>query len=266
MEPREHLIYLSLKHQGDYKKIHDAIQLKNFHRDPETDKLYDHLNCKAVTILDPDYPSCFHEALASPYVLFYQGNLELLRDEGRCITMIGSRLPNDYALQETERLSRELAEEGYVIVSGLAKGVDAAAHRGAIKYGKTVAILGNGIRRYYPSDNAALQDEIGRSGLLISEYPPDIPPAMHHFPSRNRLLASAGKITLCMAAAPKSGSLITVGFALHYGKDVGCLPDRSSEHSECNRMIKEGAWMIESKEDIVDIMNCRRKHPWEKKT
>ena len=266
MESREMLIYLSLLHQGDFQKINDAILLKNYRRDPETDKRFDNLNCRAVTILDPDYPESLFEALCRPYVLFYQGNLELLRDEGHCITMIGSRLPNDYALEETERLSRELAEEGYVIISGLAKGIDAAAHRGAIKYGKTVAFLGNGIHRYYPSENAKLQDEIGRSGLLISEYPPDTPPGIRHFPARNRLLAAAGKITLCMAAAPKSGSLITVSHALYYGKDVGCLPDRSTEHSECNRMIKEGAWMIESKEDVLDIVTCKRKHPWEKKS
>lgn len=265
MEPREILIYLALLYNGDYRKINDAIQTRCFRRNPVTDKIYENLNCKAVTSLDPDFPKCFDHTICQPFVLFYQGNLELLRDQERCITMIGSREANDYVLQETERLARELAEDGYVIVSGLARGVDAAAHRGAIKYGKTIAFLGNGIRRYYPADNAELQDEIGRSGLLISEYPPDVSPAMRHFPARNRLIAAAGKITLCMAATPQSGSLITVNFALHDGKEVGCLPERSTEHSECNQMIKEGAWMIESKEDILDMMTGCKKHPGEEK-
>ena len=254
MTSRDILIYLALQYQGDYERIVDAVHLKTFNRDPETDQRFQSLRCKTVTILDPDYPPAIADAIRPPFVLFYEGNLGLLQEPHRCITVVGSRHASDYAMEETRRLSAELASDGYIIISGLAQGIDTAAHEGAVKYGKTVAILGNGINRCFPSSNRDLQQRIRREGLLISEYPPDVHPEGKRFPARNRLLAACGQGVLCMSAKQRSGTMVTIAFALHYGKDVGCLPERSTEHNYCNEMIKEGAWLIETKQDVLDMI------------
>lgn len=255
MTNRDLLIYLSLIHDGSYRKIVDAIRT-NAEYDPETvEKEVRALKCKTVTYMDDDYPACFNTAICPPLVLYYYGNLELLQDIGQTVTIVGARDASEHALNETRRLSKELAEDGYVIISGLAQGIDTSAHEGAVKYGKTVAILGNGLNRFYPYKNKDLQNEIRRSGLVITEYPPDVPPNQRNFPARNRLIAAAGNATLAMEAAIQSGTAITVSFALHYGRSVGCLPGRPNENPLGNTLIKEGAALIESKEDVIALLN-----------
>ena len=263
MDGRDLLVFLSLKYNGDQRAISRALRAREDYEVEEVSNAISRLRCRYVTICDPDYPEPMRTAPLPPFVLYYYGNLELIRDLGRTISIVGSRKPSAYSLEQTTRLARELAEDGYVIVSGLAKGIDAAALEGAVKYGKSVAILGNGIDYCYPSENKELQRLIKKNGLLISEYPPSSAPSPTHFPERNRLIAAVGNATIITSAQAHSGTLITVAFALSIGRDIGCLPHPAGEDSYCNVLIKEGAMLVESKEDAVSILNPHLRCPEE---
>lgn len=255
MNPRDALIYLSLKYKGDYTSISSAIRLREEVDSNTVDLVVKNLKCKVTTILDPDYPASLQSAIRPPFVIYYRGNLELIQDLDRTIGFVGSRDASSETLQYCENLSRELAEDGYVIVSGLARGVDTAALKGALKYGKAVAVLGNGINHYYPSENEELQKIIGSNGLLLSEYPPNLTPTTHQFPDRNRLIAAIANAMVIGNADLHSGTMITATFAMSYGRDVGCLPSLPGKNSGCNALIKDGALLVETKEDVLSLLN-----------
>ena len=252
---RDILIYMALKYGGQRNVVMKALHDREECKAEEVVASLSRLRCKVTTIFDADFPSCMKTSLCPPMVLFYQGDLNLIRDINQNIAIVGSRECNQYVLKYTREISNNLAERGYSIVSGLAKGVDTAALEAALPYGKAVAILGNGFNYCYPSENEKLQKHIAKNGLLISEYPPSIPPVAQQFPVRNRLIAAAGNITLVTSAKAHSGTLITAGFALECGRGVGCLPERVGEESVCNEMIKEGAGLVESADDVIDLIN-----------
>ncbi len=232
---REKLIAYSFYYGGEYDKVYRAVKEKL--------PIEARVDPKAVTILDEGYPKCFLDLKYPPLVFYYEGDLSLLNRE--CIGIVGSRSACDYALKATKGLSRHYSDK--VIVSGLAKGIDAAAHENA---SSTIGILGCGIKRIYPYCNRRLIDKIKKKGLVISEYPEFTAPLAHHFPFRNRLIAALSKTLYIMQSKAASGTMTSVNEALELGREVRVLPydiyDEAGYHN--NTLIYEGATPIQRQE------------------
>ena len=251
----EILVYLSIIHKGDWNKIYESILNKVPIDKDEVLKLTRDLECKYITILDASYPLCLKSIYKPPFVLFYKGDISLLSDNNFKIAVIGSRLNSDYGKDITEKICKELIEkkENCVIVSGLAKGIDSIAHQCCLNNnGKTIAVLGNGLDIIYPKENKNLYNNIIDKGLLISEYPPGTMPNKENFPIRNRLIAGISNCVAVMEAKTKSGTMNTVSHALEDGKQIFCVPDKCDVFSGCNKLIKEGAKLIENAIDILE--------------
>ncbi len=195
-----------------------------------------------------DYPSLLREISHPPVLLFVKGKIEC-----PCIAVVGTRRATSYGRGIAQEFSWKLASSGITVVSGLAHGIDTWAHRGALRGGKTVAVLGSGAFNIYPASNRSLAEEIAGSGALVSEFFPEDPPARFRFPLRNRIIAGMSFATLVVEAPLRSGALITARLALEYGRDVFAVPgDISRTTSQgANRLIQEGAKPVLSVEDIV---------------
>jgi DNA processing protein len=172
------------------------------------------------------------------------------------LAIVGSRGPTAGGREQAHAFGRACAEAGVVVTSGLARGIDAAAHLGALERGPTVAVLGNGIEECYPRSHRALLARIAAEGLVLSEHPPDTPSRRQHFPSRNRLIAGLSLATLVVEAALQSGALITARLAAVAGRDVCALP--GSVHNPlargCHQLIREGAALVESPEEVLALL------------
>ena len=207
---------------------------------------------KIACVEDADYPSLLAQIHDPPYLFYYQGELGILR--GLCIAIVGSRKASNYGLTQSHRFGREMAQEGIVVVSGMARGIDTEAHRGALEVGgKTVAVLGSGLDIIYPPENEKLFKEIAQQGIVISEFPPHTHPEPGNFPIRNRLISGLSQGVLVVEAQKRSGALITVDFALEQGRDVFALPGPiNSLNSEgTNNLIKQGACLVTEINDIL---------------
>lgn len=257
IKAKELLAYLSLIHKGDWNLMYDDIRRKRRFDTKEAVSIVEKCGCKYVTLVDDDYPTILKECIKPPLVLWYRGNLELLSRFDRNVTIVGSRKCSDYGEQMTKKVASELAERGIGIVSGLARGIDTAALSEANRFGKAIAVLGNGIDVNYPEENAALQEEIGRTGLLISEYPEGVGPEASHFPCRNRILACLSKLTLVAEAYEKSGTLITAAYALNLNRELACFPFRADEGSAGNMLIKDGALLVESASEVLEAIDYK---------
>ena len=225
---REKLISYSFYYGGEYGQIEKAIAEDEPYRECKVEN--------ALTILDEDYPKKLRDLEKAPYVLYYKGDLSLLRQEA--IGVVGSRNPCDYALQATRKLVK--ANNDKVIISGLAKGIDACAHENALK---TIGVLGCGIDYIYPFCNYDLIRKVEKTGLILSEYPGLSKPYGYHFPFRNRIIAALSERVYVMQSAKKSGTMTTVNEALHLGKAVSVLPYDlfAEEGRQNNLLIYEGA-------------------------
>jgi len=202
---------------------------------------------------DPDYPANLAAVSDPPAVLFVRGALES-RDLVS-VAVVGSRFASMPGLTFTEKLCRELAEQGVTVVSGLAVGIDGAAHRGALKgNGRTLAALGCGLDMDYPRPNADLRERIPRSGALITEFPLGIPPAAGHFPLRNRIISGLSLGVVVVEAGERSGSLITARLALEQGREVFAVPGLARHHRSVgpHRLLRDGAKLVETVEDILE--------------
>ncbi len=208
-----------------------------------------YIDASAMTILDVDYPSALRALDDPPYVLYLKGNRALLSTPG--VAVVGSRSMTPYAETMTRWIVASLASR-YTIISGLAKGVDATAHREALVKGKTIAVLGCGIDQVYPLENADLFELIAQKGLILSEYPGSTPPLKAHFPWRNRLVAALSSTVIVTQADYRSGSMITVRQALALGKDVVTIPYRIGdlEGVACNALIRDGAGILMDASDL----------------
>jgi DNA processing protein len=188
----------------------------------------------------------------APEYLFVQGNSDRLAE--RCLSVVGTRRPSDRGLAAAFRFGHALGESGLVVVSGLALGVDSAAHRGALAAnGFTVAVLGHGLDRIYPSVNRELaQSILRRGGCLVSEYAPGVPPLRPYFPLRNRIIAALSELTIVIEAAKRSGSLITAQYALDLGRELAVLPGRFDDvaYEGGHRLIQDGAALVLEPEEI----------------
>ncbi|HHX19779.1 MAG TPA: DNA-protecting protein DprA [Clostridiaceae bacterium] len=209
-----------------------------------------------ITIVDSEYPQRLLHTDQPPSILFCRGeNLAILND-AFLVTVIGTRNPSFYGLEVTNKLCAELVRRGITIVSGGARGIDGQAHKAAIKGGTaTVSVLGCGIDVTYPKEHSNLFEKISRIGVLISEYSSGTMPRRHHFPARNRILAGLSDAVLVTEASRFSGTLITAGFAADYGRDVCAVPGSilSGSSRSCHDLIREGAVIVESIDDIPQI-------------
>jgi DNA processing protein len=201
---------------------------------------------------DEDYPAMLREIPGPPLLLYVNGDTGLLQLPA--LAIIGSRNPTQGGTRNAQEFARHLARQGFVIVSGMAQGIDAAAHRGALDAnGKTIAFLGTGIDRVYPAGNRELAHEIASHGALISEYPLGAAPERWHFPERNRLISGLSLGTLVVEAARRSGSLITARLAGEQGREIFALP--GSIHNAlargCHELIRQGAKLVETADDIL---------------
>lgn len=198
-----------------------------------------------------DYPEMLAQLRGAPLLLFVNGNIDALHMPS--LAIVGSRNPTRGGIRNAVDFSRHLANNGYQIVSGLAQGIDTAAHRGALQAGgRTLAVLGHGIDRVYPAQNHDLAHQIAENGALVSEYPIGSPPDKRHFPERNRIISGLSLGTLVIEAARRSGSLITARLAAEQGREVFALP--GSIHNPlargCHELIRQGAKLVESAADI----------------
>lgn len=217
------------------------------------------LGASMLSSLNDDYPPYLREIADPPVVLWVLGHPEVL---GRpSVSVVGSRDAMSSSLHFARELGRGLAEAGLAVVSGLAYGVDTAAHQGALEAGGTcVAVLGSGVGRIYPKANSALAGQIAGTGAVVSELPPDAPPRPRHFPLRNRIISGLSRGTVVVEASERSGSLITAKQALDQGRCVMAVPGGTlaGRHRGCHSLLKEGARLVESVEDVLDELNWPR--------
>ena len=203
-------------------------------------------------LIDDSYPPLLKEIADPPECLWTRGDRALL--SGIAVAVIGARTASPEGLIAASEIAFDLARAGIVVVSGLARGIDAAAHRGALDAGgKTVAVLGTGIDRRYPPENERLQEEIESSGLVITEFPPGAPPEDWHFPKRNRVISGLSRAVVVVEARDKSGSLITARLAADQGRDVMAVPGTivGGRNRGANALLRDGAKLVESAVDIL---------------
>lgn len=230
---------------SEIKKVYEKI-------DP--DKLYRQYldaGCKVTVYGDEDYPQMLSQIYDPPLLLFYYG--ELPEPDEICITVIGTRKCTNYGKQVAEIFARDLAEQGIVIVGGMARGIDSAGHRGALNGGgKTVAVLGSGLDVIYPPENDKLYAQICANGAVVSEFPLGTGPLARNFPRRNRIMSGFSQGILVVEAGEKSGTSLTVDYALQQGRDVFAVPGpvTASSSKGTNRLLKQGAKFALCAEDI----------------
>lgn len=283
--PRERLIYMTqcrrvsrrlirlfLSYDSSLKKIfkhtpHELNRLfsiplkkaKQIHQDLQQIKAIDTqshnmLQYDMVTILDSQYPELLKQIHDPPLVLYTMGDQTLLKSEPK-LSVIGTRQPSQEAKIKVIKIVQPLIEHQWTIVSGMARGVDGFAHELSLRLrGKTIAVLGGGFYHIYPREHQGLFQAIVKHGLVISEYPPDVPPARYHFPERNRIISGLSFGTLVVEAKERSGTLITVDQALDQGREVYAVPGSPfiPQTKGCHQMIQDGAKLVIDAQDILE--------------
>jgi DNA processing protein len=206
-----------------------------------------------LTETDPDYPRLLHEIPDPPGLLFVRGTLQ--PSDALALGIVGTRHATPYGLRQADRLAQALARTGLTIVSGLARGIDAAAHRGALTAGgRTIAVLGSGVLNIYPPEHQKLAEEITAQGALISEVPPRAAPMAGVFPQRNRIISGLALGAIIVEAGDRSGALITARHAMEQGKEVFAVPGSIENRSVrgCHRLIRDGVTLVESADDVLE--------------
>ncbi len=204
------------------------------------------------------YPLHLATVAAAPEALYVRGHV--CDDDALAVAIVGSRRATPYGLEVAERLAAELAARGVTVVSGLARGIDTAAHQGALSAGgRTIAVLGSGVDVIYPSENRRLADRIAECGALVSQFVPGTRPLPYNFPERNRVIAGLSLGVVVVEAAERSGSLITAGFAAELGREVMAVPGRitSVESRGTHRLIQDGAALVQDGEDVIAALPAR---------
>jgi len=226
-------------------------------RSPEyLDQLFedmDRCECAAITQDDPGYPALLRTIDDAPPVLFVRGNTSLI--EGDAVAIVGARNCTAYGTRMARKIARELSMAGVTVVSGLARGIDSVAHRGAIDAeARTVAVLGSGVDVIYPNEHRMLADEIiARGGSVVSELKPGTPPRGQHFPARNRIISGMCDGLLLIEAAKRSGTMTTVSFALDQGREVFALPGQADSplSASTHALIRDGARLVTSARELM---------------
>jgi DNA processing protein len=202
---------------------------------------------------DDDYPRALREIHDPPAILFVRGTI--LPQDALAVAMVGSRHATHYGIAQAERLAGSLARAGLTITSGLARGIDAAAHRGALAAGgRTIAVLGSGLLNIYPPEHAELAEQVVAAGAVVSEVPPPSPPVAGAFPQRNRIITGISLGVLVVEASTHSGALISARHAMEQGRDVFAVPGPIDSRMSrgCHRLIRDGAKLVETAEDVLE--------------
>ena len=242
---------------GIGKEVAEGIATWESHVDlaAELTRIAD-FGAQVFTRESPEYPPDLREIYNPPIVLYVWGTL-IARDH-RAVSVVGSRKTSHYGLDCAKKLSYQLAYAGLTVVSGLARGIDTAAHQGALAaQGRTVAVIGSGLMQLYPPENQGLAEKIIESGAVVTEFPMEFPPARENFPYRNRIVAGWGQGLLVVEAGLNSGALITAGQAIDQGRQVYAVPgpiDRPTSAGS-NRLIQQGAKLVTGASDILDDLN-----------
>lgn len=237
------------------------FQVKKKLLDPH--RVLEEYRTKGISVVlrnDPLFPACLLQVMNIPCILYCCGDISLLNQKS--LAIVGARKATAYGLQQARTIARRIAQEGLVIVSGLARGIDAAAHEGALAAdGATVAVLGSGLNKPYPRETLHLFKRICEDGLVISEYPPDTAPLRTNFPIRNRIISGLSLGVCVVEAQAKSGSLITCDLALEQGKDVFAVPGPVTSPNSIGplRLIQSGAKLVIYPEDILEELGIEVK-------
>lgn len=239
--------------------IADALKLRplELHAFRQTTALEE--DPTVLTILDPLYPALLREMDAPPLALHVDGDASSLRDP--CVAIVGSRDATRYGLNVARMLAGALARAGVTVVSGFARGIDAAAHAAAIEAGgRTVAVLGTGLAIDYPRGNRTLRRQLRSSGALVSEFAHHTPPRPQNFPIRNRIIAGLSRAVIVVEAGLRSGSLVTARLAMEQNRDVLAVPGSILSHTAdgCHRLIQQGAKLVSTIDDVFDELNLPR--------
>lgn len=250
--PQEKLIAVSGIGQEIANQIH-SLKKEDIDREFNLASKY---NLKIITMEDEEYPENLKQIPDPPIVLYLKGEF---KDEDRfSIAIVGSRRASFYGLSCAERFASDLSHQGLTIVSGMARGIDTCAHRGALKVGgRTIAVMGSGFKHIYPPENKELIQEISQEGVVISEFSIDTKPLRQNFPRRNRVISGMSLGLLVIEAARNSGALITTDFALEQGREVFALPGKvdSCTSFGTNELIKQGAKLVSCVDDILQELN-----------
>ncbi len=236
-----------------------ASDIRNILASDEFNKEIRDINNEGIQVLCPEdvlYPALLNEIYDPPPVLYLKGDLSLL--DKTTISVVGCRRASFNGLQLSGRISSDLSRRGICVVSGFARGIDTAAHKGALKGpGSTVAVLGSGLKCVYPPENKGLFDEISRHGIVMSEFPLNTAPHRGNFPRRNRIISGMSLGVVVVEAAQRSGSLITANLALSQNRDVFAMPGAANSVNAkgTNKLIKEGAKLVENVDDIIEELN-----------
>lgn len=219
----------------------------------EASETLDNMGARIVSLWDPDYPPSLRAIHDPPALLYLRGTLP----PAEALAVVGARRGTAHGRRLTNRICAEIASRGITVVSGLARGIDTAAHEGALKgAGATVAVLGCGLDRIYPPENARLYSRISEQGAILSEYPPGTPPLAGHFPGRNRIISGLSRGVLVVEASAGSGSLITAEFALEQGREVFAVPGAVDAPTSggVNQLLKDGARLVTETRDILEVL------------
>lgn len=207
---------------------------------------------RLINFFDKEYPANLKDIYDPPILLYVKG--KFLKEDELAIAIVGSRRASFYGLSTSQKLARELSGFGITIVSGLARGIDSAAHKGALSSkGRTIAVLGNGLSKIYPPENKLLAEKIIDEGVILSEFSMDTPPSGYNFPRRNRIISGLSLGTIVVEASKGSGALITARFALEQNREVFAVPGNVSQATSfgSNQLIKEGAKLVENVLDVI---------------
>ena len=211
-----------------------------------------------ITLWDEAYPDSLKEIADAPLVLYVKGSLEI--QEALSIAIVGSRKASFYGSSVAQKFGGQFADLGFTLVSGMARGIDTAVHHGVLNAkGKTIAVLGCGLKHVYPAENKKLLESIVQSGAVLSEFPMQMEPLAYNFPRRNRLISGLSLGVIVVEAAQRSGALITADFALEQGREVFAIPGRIDQASAygTNNLIKQGAKLITCVEDVLEDLQPR---------
>ena len=224
------------------------------------ERMYSETECapERIVLGDARYPENLREITTPPEQLYVRGSFAA--EDALAVAIVGSRAATSYGLAVAERLAADLAARGVTVVSGLARGIDSAAHRGALRVGGwTIAVLGSGVDVIYPPENRRLASEIASHGAVVSQFEPGTRPLARHFPARNRVIAGLALAVVVVEAAEKSGSLITAGLAGEMGREVMAVPGllTSGQSVGAHRLIQDGAALIQGWEDVVSQLPLR---------
>jgi DNA processing protein len=213
---------------------------------------------RAIEAGDDEYPALLHELGDAPPTLFVRGRIR--SEDALAVAVVGSRRATAHGCETAEQLAFDLAGRGVTVVSGLARGIDTAAHVGALRAGgRTIAVLGSGLDVVYPPENRRLAQRVAANGALVSQFVAGTPPLPHHFPSRNRVLAGLALAVVVVEAAERSGALITAAAAAELGREVMAVPGRARapESRGTNQLIRDGAGLVETWEDVLEALPDR---------